>query len=279
MASAPKTRTRSPVAPIAAPPEQHQQQPPVFPSPHPTTAFDAALFQNPLYPPNTVINAACYVDLENRIVAAIRRNRQEDKPNVIDSHFATFQEHVLTEIHRRKTEFLILQGLPATKKRGPDDYDHLSSSHSSPEAKKAKTDRPDSEAHSPEDEVNMKGSWKCLYYEEDPETHYHCKDKRYKRVSELRRHIKTHTLPHYCKICGYRTAEERRLQNHKCEPSNRKKYTPVTEEDRVKHEQLARMGIKVGQMRKILFGEKDGAESAGGSDAGTSPRPFIRYII
>ncbi|KAF8542022.1 hypothetical protein BDD12DRAFT_979285 [Trichophaea hybrida] len=107
-------------------------------------------------------------------------------------------------------------------------------------------------------------------------------DKRYKRASELRRHVKTHTLPHCCNKCGYRTAEERRLQNHKCELKNRKKYSPVTEEDRIKHEQLARLGIKVGHMRTILFGKKSDAESVDGDDdtesSENSRRPSISKV-
>jgi len=141
------------------------------------------------------------------------------------------------------------------------DGDSSSSLHDSPSAKKSRADMEEFKEYLAEDEVNTKGTWRCLYYEEDPETHFHCKDKRYKRVSELRRHIKTHTLPHYCNKCGYRTAEERRLQNHKCEPGNRKKFSPVTEEDRLKHEQLARLGIKVGHMRTILFGSKSGVDA------------------
>jgi hypothetical protein len=84
-----------------------------------------------------------------------------------------------------------------------------------------------------EEEVNARGIWiyRCPYYEEQPEQYVHCKDQRYKRVSELRLHIKTHTLPHHCQKCGYRTAEERRLHNHKCDLANLEKYAPVTEEE------------------------------------------------
>jgi len=148
------------------------------------------------------------------------------------------------------------------------DGDLSSSFHDSPGAKKSRTDMD----YSPEDEVNTKGPWKCLYYEEAPEVHFHCKDKRYKHVSELRRHINTHTIPHCCSKCGYRTSEERQLQNHKCEPGNRKKYSPITEEDRLKHEQLASLGIKIGQMRMILFGKKSDAESVNGDDGTISIR-------
>lgn len=167
---------------------------------------------------------------------------------------------------------MLSQGFDASNKRRAHvidiyDDDSPNSQSSPPESKRAKHDRHDSGPDSAEDEVNVKGSWRCLFYEDDPDTHFHCKEKRYKRVSELRRHIKTHTLPHYCAKCGYRTAEERRLINHKCEPNNMRRYSPVTEEDRLKHEQLARMGIKVGEMRRILFGKKgDTAEESMAED-------------
>ena len=207
-----------------------------------------------------------------RIMEAIADDNlsPDEKRRIIDARFDWYQNEVIEEIALLKIDCLQSQGLPVlSNKRRPDDDDHLSPSlHHSPDVKKTRLD-PDDE---PDDEVNAKGTWRCLYFEEDPETYYHCKDKSYKRVSELRRHIKTHTLPHCCSDCGYRTAEERRLLNHKCDPSNRKKYSPVTEEDRLKHEQLARMGIKVGHMRTILFGKKSDGESLNGDD-GTPSRP------
>jgi len=197
----------------------------------------------------------------DRINAGLQRSTQEEeKRAVIDASFEHFEDEVHNEIRRLKAEIFTSHGLrPSPNKRPPDDGP--SSIYSSPDAKRPRADDED-------DEVNAKGCWRCLYYENDPSSNFHCKGKRYKRVSELRRHIKTHTLPHYCKDCGYRTAEERRLQSHKCEPGNRKRYSPVTEEDRLKHEQLARMGIKVGQMRLILFGKKSDNEEDGIADDG-----------
>jgi len=279
---------RNPMAPTAAPQQPHpqmqiqiqhqqhqqhyhqqqQQYGGAFPSPN-----SAGLALSPGFTPTMPINYidyTCYMQFLSRAVEAIKAiQRFEDRRDIIDQRFDSFRYDVLEEIRLLKNSFLQSQGLPpSTNKRRSDDEDPSSSLHSSPDAKKSKTDM--EEGDSPEDEVNTKGTWRCLYYEEDPETHFHCKDKRYKRVSELRRHVKTHTLPHCCNKCGYRTAEERRLQNHKCEPGNRKKYSPVTEEDRQKHEQLARLGIKVGHMRTILFGKKADAESVNGDD-GTIP--------
>ena len=217
-------------------------------------------------------DTASYRAVLVRIIEAIDSDNlsADEKCKIIDNRFDWYQSKVIEEIHRLKVECLQSQGLPVlTNKRRPDEDDDVPPDplHPSPGTKKLRLDADD---ESPDDEVNAKGTWRCLYYEEDPETHFHCKDKRYKRVSELRRHIKTHTLPHYCERCGYRTAEERRLLNHKCDPSNRKKYSPVTEDDRQKHEQLARMGIKVGHMRTILFGKKSDGESLNGDD-GTPP--------
>jgi hypothetical protein len=196
------------------------------------------------------------------IVSSGPNMREGEKRALIDAHFETLQDNVFDEIRRLKIECCLSHGLQPTVSKRPHDPDDPSSSYSSPDAKRV---RPGEEE---DDEVNAKGTWRCLYYEEQPEAHLHCKDKRYKRVSELRRHIKTHTLPHHCEKCGYRTAEERRLQNHRCDPGNWKKYPPVTEDERYKHEQLARMGIKVGQMRMILFDKKSDADENGAADDG-----------
>jgi hypothetical protein len=198
-------------------------------------------------------------DLRN-VIDSNPNMREEEKRITIDANFETLEKNVLDEIQRLRKDFFARRGLQPSVYKRP----HESDDDGSPDVKRP---RPGEEE---EDEVNAKGTWRCLYYEEQPEQHVHCKDKRYKRVSELRRHIKTHTLPHHCQKCGYRTAEERRLQNHKCDPANLKKYTPVTEEERLKHEQLARMGIKVGQMRMILFGKNSDADENGGLDDGIS---------
>ncbi|KAF8535016.1 hypothetical protein BDD12DRAFT_367293 [Trichophaea hybrida] len=294
---------RNPMAPTAAPQQpmqiqiqhqqhqqhqhqqhqQYQQQPQysgaAFPSPN-----SAGHSLSPGFVPNMTIyiDYSYYMQFLGRTIEVTKTLQSlDDKRNIIDQRFDSFQYEVTEEIKMLKNTFLHSQGLPpSTNKRRTDDEDPSSSLHSSPDAKKSRTDV--EEGDSPEDEVNTKGAWRCLYYEEDPETHFHCKDKRYKRVSELRRHVKTHTLPHCCNKCGYRTAEERRLQNHKCEPGNRKKYSPVTEEDRIKHEQLARLGIKVGHMRTILFGKKSDAESVNGDDdtegSENSRRPSISKV-
>lgn len=263
---------RNTMAPTAAP-QQMQHQYDAFPSPS-SANFDHSPGAPQSFTQINTLNLAYYETFYNRLIVHISTiHGLEEKCSTLNQHFGYFQQQALDEIHRLKIETLLSQGLPTGKRRS-DDTDGDYSSGSSPDTKKVKNERVDScEADSPEEEVNVKGSWRCLYYEEDPETHFHCKEKRYKRVSELRRHIKTHTLPHYCAECGYRTAEERRLQNHKCEPGNRKKYSPVSEEDRLKHEQLARMGIKVGHMRMILFGKKGEAdEFANGVDDGTFHR-------
>ncbi|KAI5858647.1 hypothetical protein BZA05DRAFT_469913 [Tricharina praecox] len=260
MASAvPKSRPRQSMAPTVAPLQHQQQSPPfqadhyAFPSPNAQPYDHSPASYTFTGPVCRYINGAHFQQLLDRINVGLQRSTQEEeKRAVIDANFDALESDVHGEIRRLKAELFTSHGLrPSPNKRPPDD--DPSSNYSSPDAKRPKADDED-------DEVNARGSWRCLYYENDPDSNFHCKGKRYKRVSELRRHIKTHTLPHYCKDCGYRTAEERRLQNHKCEPGNKKRYSPVTEEDRLKHEQLARMGIKVGQMRLILFGKKSDNE-------------------
>lgn len=174
-----------------------------------------------------------------------------------------FKRAVLEEVEQWRVRFLEQQGVTATKRQRPVDlYDE-------DRTKKHKHNASfDDDAEDDEDEEQPSkniGAWKCLFFEHDPNRYPQCGQRRYKRVSELRRHIKTHTLPHYCSACGYRTAEERRLGGHKCEESNRKRYEPVTEEDKQKHEQLAKMGVKVGQMKMILFGTVDGVDQMGGA--------------
>jgi hypothetical protein len=53
------------------------------------------------------------------------------------------------------------------------------------------------------------------------------------------------------------------------------KYPRITEEDRLKHEQLGRMGIKVGQMRSILFGKDSDSESI---NSHADSMPSIKYL-
>ena len=257
---------RNPMAPTAAPQNNnHNQQQQSyggaasFPSPNSTTFANS--------PSNVVLlnlNVIAYSYYENFHAVLTKHVSEavhtEEKCAIVESNFDYLQDQVLVEIRRLRIEFLNSQGLPIPHKRRNENDDD--ENDDSKKIKKADSE----DVGSPEEEVNVKGSWRCLYYEEDPDSNFHCKDKRYKRVSELRRHIKTHTLPHYCEKCGYRTAEERRLQNHKCEVGNRKKYSPVSEEERLKHEQLARMGIKVGQMRNILFGKKGDGDDANGVD-------------
>jgi len=253
---------QSPLFSLQHTPPSFQQEQYAFPSPN-SQPYDISPASFTFAGPTCrYLNAVVYQQFLDRLNAGLQRSTQEEeKRAVIDAHFEVFENDVHSEIRRLKAELFTSHGLlPSSNKRPPDD--DPSSIHSSPDAKRPKPDDED-------DEVNAKGSWRCLYYENDRESNYHCKGKRYKRVSELRRHIKTHTLPHYCKVCGYRTAEERRLQNHKCELGNKKRYPPVTEEDQLKHEQLARMGIKVGQMRQILFGKKSDSEEDCVADDGT----------
>lgn len=266
-APAPKPRTRqAQMAPTAAPaPQLHahsiqqQQQHYPFSSPQPAL-YDLTPESNGRYSPPVVryiagAEVALLLHNVREVMFAKPDMKEEEKRALIDMHFEVLQDNIFEELRRLKNECFLSHGLQPSVNKRPHDSDDPSS----PESKRL---RPEDE----DDEVNAKGSWRCLFYEEQPDANLHCKDKRYKRVSELRRHIKTHTLPHHCEKCGYRTAEERRLQNHKCDPGNRKKYSPVTEQEKRKHEQLARMGIKVGQMRMILFGKEDDTDEHGTAD-------------
>ncbi|KAI5817282.1 hypothetical protein BZA77DRAFT_38705 [Pyronema omphalodes] len=263
--------------------QQYQYQQPqqnFFPSPNSaghemSPGYDAFQLNEPLIP--NFINPIPYYDFTQRLLQHVQSNPDQGpfaKQTTIETYFDSFKDDLLKELRKLKEGFYMQCGVQVpTNKRRNDDEDPLSSHENSPDNKKTRVDD-DCESGDEEAPASSQGRWRCLYYEEDPEQYFHCKEKNYKRVSELRRHIKTHTLPHYCEKCGYRTAEERRLQSHKCEPANRKKYSPVTEEDRIKHEQLARMGIKVGQMRTILFGKKSDAESINGhADDSESSEP------
>ncbi|CCX07994.1 Protein of unknown function [Pyronema omphalodes CBS 100304] len=260
---------------------QYQQtQQNFFPSPNSaghgmSPGYDAFQLNDPLVP--NLINGLQYYEFTQRVLQHVQSNPDQGhhaKQTTIETHFDSFKDDLIKELRKLKEGFYMQYGVQVpTNKRRNDDEDPLSSHQNSPDNKKIRVDE-DCESGDEEAPASPQGRWRCLYYEEDPEQYFHCKEKNYKRVSELRRHIKTHTLPHYCDKCGYRTAEERRLQSHKCESANRKKYPPVTEEDRMKHEQLARMGIKVGQMRTILFGKKSDAESINGhADDSESSEP------
>ncbi|TGZ79407.1 hypothetical protein EX30DRAFT_373158 [Ascodesmis nigricans] len=177
---------------------------------------------------------ATVVDITNRCVRDFKRSVLEE----IDSWRATLFSELKVEAPKRERPGELHEGGRAKKHKvnGSVDYD-------------------DEEEEDGEFVNSKNPGWQCLFFEHDPRAHPQCGQRRYKRVSELRRHIKTHTLPHHCETCGYRTAEERRLGSHKCDDGNKKKYQPVTAEDKVKHERLAKMGVKVGEMRLILFGD------------------------
>ncbi|KAI5783685.1 hypothetical protein EDC01DRAFT_217235 [Geopyxis carbonaria] len=251
MASIPKTRARAPTAPVAAP----HDEPSSLPSPHDSEeGSNQILTRGNVNGPPGLISDEVRLRLNHRTQEAILKysNPMHNVRAVVDNQLQIFRQEVMEELNTWRAEFLSAVGQPL--KRPPDD--DLIYYSGSPEGKKIKSDQEDDDEEE-EGGVKNTGGWRCLYYEEDPRTYAQCGEKRYKRVSELRRHIKTHTLPHHCQKCGYRTAEERRLTTHKCEDANKKRYSPVTPEDRKKHEQLARMGIKVGQMKVILFGSAE----------------------
>lgn len=205
-----------------------------------------------------VINLTRFKDLETRILMRARESSLANLSAIFNEEYDNFWATMEDEINAWRQQFLetwqISEEVPSGQENGFGGGN---------ETKRRKRDEVEDDE---EEEGTGKGSpgWKCLFYEHDPKGNPQCGQRRYKRVSELRRHIKTHTLPHHCGICGYRTAEERRLQNHKCEEGNRRRYSPVTEEDKKKHAELARMGIKVGQMKLILFGTTEGTKETEG---------------
>lgn len=220
-----------------------------FPSPYSSDHDVSPMPHNSSIEP--VIDPMRFKDLEARILMRTRQSSMEHLNAIFNEEYENFWVQMELEMDSWRDTFMETWDL-----------------HEQPTAqqgnglqgnKKKRTN--DEVEDDDEEEAGGKGApgWKCLFYEHDPKGNPQCGQRRYKRVSELRRHIKTHTLPHHCATCGYRTAEERRLQNHKCEEGNRRRYSPVTEEDKKKHAELARMGIKVGQMKLILFGTTEGA--------------------
>ena len=261
------TRVRPPNAPVAAPQ--------AFPSPN---SDSEQLYHRPYnVTQHAPTPAHCELwghierELSCRTDHAMSQNPNESRRRIVFAQTAQLRKDLDDIMHGWQRKTLALWG--ESLKRHPDDDDDAENPFANePKAKRPNIFKPQSaDAEDDDDDESGKknGGWQCLYYENDPRSYAQCGEKRYKRVSELRRHIKTHTLPHHCEKCGYRTAEERRLQSHKCEEANRKRYAPVTEEDRHKHEQLARMAVKVGQMKVILFGpdaNKEGSDSASGDD-------------
>lgn len=202
-----------------------------------------------------VIDQMRFKELENRIL--MRRQSNPEQFNAIfNEEYESFLIQAEQEMESWRDTFMERWGL----------HEQPAQNGLSAAVQSHKKKRTSDEIDDDEEEEGAKGSpgWRCLFYEHDPKGNPQCGQRRYKRVSELRRHIKTHTLPHHCPQCGYRTAEERRLQNHKCEEGNRRRYSPVTEEDKKKHAELARMGIKVGQMKLILFGTTEGTKETEG---------------
>ena len=263
------TRARPPNAPVAAPQ--------AFPSPNSDSERPLHPFppqqqqQIPHAQPVAHCNIFTHIDTELRVRtdSALHNNPHESRRRIVFAQTAQLNEELSQFIHNWQNSRLASFG--ESLKRHPDDDEDDLFAELTP---KKRPHRLNEEEEEDGESGKPNQGWLCLYYEHNPRLYPQCRDRKYKRVSELRRHIKTHTLPHHCEKCGYRTAEERRLHSHKCEKANSKRYQPVTAEDKLKHEQLARMAVKVGQMKVILFGPDANNDAADSTSDGNSYREF-----